>query len=422
MDTSLIVLAVVSLVFSAFFSGLEVAFTASNTLLLTLEESQNKTVGAFQDIFRRNPSNFLTSVLVGNTLSLVCFCLVSAKLLYEIEIGGLFWVIVILWCVVVCVAEFLPRVIVIRAPALYYRAFVIPAFVFYILFYPISAFCGWISYILLRIFGCRVQRGVLLKGFDTSDLQNLVEEEMAQSTPLENEMRLLHNAFDFSQVRVRECMVPRVEIEAFDVEGSIEELRKLFVSTKFSRIPIYRDTVDTIIGYASSRQLFEHPESIEKMLRLPLYVPSSALVRSLLEDFVRARKSMAIVIDEFGATAGLITIEDILEEIFGEIDDEHDGEYFVGKELPDGGYLLSGRAELDDLLEKFGIEIPQSEDYETLGGYILYTIGDMPQVGHTFSTSGYNFTVERISHQRISLVKVTPLKNNDPTVTTKQDK
>ncbi len=406
MDCSLIVLAVVSLIFSAFFSALEVAFTASNTLLLTLEESENKTISFFQDIFRRNPSNFLTSVLVGNTLSLICFCLVVCRILSEIGYGSEFLEVLVVCVIVVFVAEFLPRLVVLRAPAVYYRALVIPAFIFYLLFYPLSTFCGWISWLVLKCFGSKVQRGVLLKGFDSSDLQSLVEEEIAQSTPLENELRLMHNALDFSQVRVRDCMVPRVEIEAMDIEGSVEDLRRLFVSTKFSRIPIYRDSVDTIVGYASSRQLFESPESIADMLRVPLYVPSSGLVKSLLEEFIRARKSMAIVIDEFGATAGLITTEDILEEIFGEIDDEHDADFFVGKELAEGEYLLSGRATLEELSEMFGIVIPESEDYETLAGYLLLMIGDLPSIGVEYSYGEYSFVVERVSRQRVSLVRV----------------
>ncbi len=406
MELSYIVVAVLAILLSAFFSALEIAFNASDRLLLNLKESENHTFCYIRDLFRRNPSYFLSSVLVGNTLSLIVFAYVVVHITTTIAVDNLFWEIVITSSVVVVVAEFIPRVLVSRSPAFFLRALIVPAFALYVIFYPITKVCGWLSWIVIRLLGRRVSAGLLVKNFDMEDLQSLVEEEIAQSTTLENEMRLLHNAFDFSHVKVRDCMIPRVEIEAFDIEGTVEELSRVFISTKFSRIPIYRDTVDTIVGYASSRQLFEGPETIESMLRVPLYVPSSASAQWLFEEFIRERTSMAIVIDEFGSTAGLITSEDILEEIFGEIDDEHDTGYFVGKSVGEGEYLVAGRAGIEEISRELSIDLPQSDDYETLAGCLLYAFGDMPEVGDSVEVGGYSCTVERISQRRISLVRI----------------
>ncbi len=406
MDSTAIVVATIALILSALFSGLEIAFTTSNRLLIAADSGGSRTMRYIADLFRRSPSNFLASVLIGNTLSLVVLSLMLTKLLYSGYQGNIAVEFIVLATIVVVFGEFFPRVIVSSSADFFLKLFALPAFIFYLLFYPIIWFCAYVSTAILWLFGVRVRAGVLQRRFDIADLQTLVEEEIASDTPLDNEMRMMQNALDFGDVKVRECMVPRVEIEAFDVDGSLDELRKLFIATKFSRIPIYRGTIDTVIGYASSRQLFDSPSSIEEMLREPLYVPSSASAKSLLEEFIKLQRSMAIVIDEFGATAGLVTTEDILEEIFGEIDDEHDADYFVGKVISGGEYLLSGRASIEELSEEFAIEIERSEDYETLAGFILYTLGDMPEVGDSFIVEGLGITIDRISSQRISLVRV----------------
>ncbi len=410
MDNTSIIVAIVALILSSLFSALEIAFIASNRLMIVANDSRSRWVNYCANIFRRAPSNFLATVLIGNTIALVIFTLLIKQLLYPSMTENIIVLMILLWAAVVVVGEFIPRVVVSGSADFFLKLFAVPAAIFYLLLYPIIKLCAYLSAALLWLCGVRVKAGVLQRNFDMLDLQSLVEEEMTLDTPLDNEMRILSNALDFNDVKVRNCMVPRVEIEAFDVEGSIDELKRLFITTKFSRIPIYRDSIDTVIGYASSRQLFDSPSSILEMLREPLYVPSSASAKGLLEEFIRLQRSMAIVIDEFGATAGLVTTEDILEEIFGEIDDEHDAGHFVGKSLGGGEFLLSGRASIEELEEEFSIVIEPSEEYETLAGYILFTLGDMPQIGQRFVTDSLEITIDRINSQRISLVRAKVLK------------
>lgn len=407
MEGSIIAVIVISLVLSAFFSAMELALTSANKLLLSIDQSSNRFTAYVMRLFRDAPADFLPTMLVGNNIALVVFSLFMSRLLYpDAQQSNLLVETLVSTGVVIFTAEFLPKAIVRSAPNFYFKIFLLPAYFFYLLFYPISRFCAFLSRMILRILGIKIDKGAPIRSFDRVDLQSLVEGEINSEAPTENEMKIFHNALDFSAIKVRQCMIPRVEITAFDIEGDIAEFQQLFVKTKFSRIPIYRGTIDTVVGYASSRQLFDQPSSVEAMLREPIFVPGSGSAKWLLEEFIRTRRSMAIVIDEFGSTAGMVTTEDILEEIFGEIDDEHDNDYLVEREIAPGEYLFSGRVEIEHLNAEYGLSLPERDDYETLAGYVLYNVGEIPSVGESFSLDGMTLTVERGNSRRISLLKL----------------
>lgn len=407
MDTSVIVVIIVSLLSSAFFSGMEIAFIASNKLLLEIDKKQSKLYNHIFSVFLDHPSQYIASILVGNNVALVIFSLFMSRLLYPSGEGNLFVETLVSTVVVIFTAEFLPKAVVRSSPNAYLRIFAVPLYVLYLIFYPFARFASILSSLILRIFGFKISKGGGSENFDKVDLQSLVQSEIEAPTPTDNEIRLFQNALDFSQVKVRHCMIPRVDITAFDIAGHVEELTKLFIGTKFSRIPIYRDSIDNIVGYASSRQLFERPASVADMLRPTSYAPQSAPVQRLLEEFIKTRRSIAVVIDEFGGTAGMVTLEDILEEIFGEIDDEHDASYLVEKRLSDNEYLFSGRLEIEYLNEKWGLNIPEAESYDTLAGYVLDHSGEIPAVGDHFQVGDFMLRVVKASGSRISLIKLT---------------
>lgn len=407
MDSSVVIVILVSLVFSAFFSAAEIAFISSNKLLIEIDRKQSPIFERIVGVFLRSPSQYISSILVGNNIALVVFSLFMSRLLYPSGEGNLLIETLVSTIVVIFVAEFLPKALVRSSPNFYLRIFAAPLSVFYWLFYPFASFTSWLSRAILRLLGFRIARNTGVTAFDKVDLQSLVQSEIESPTPTDNEIKLFQNALDFSQVKVRECMIPRVDITAFDIEGSVEELSRVFVKTKFSRIPLYRTSIDNIVGYASSRQLFENPASVEDMLREPIYAPESGSVQRLLSEFIRTRRSIAVVIDEFGSTAGMVTLEDILEEIFGEIDDEHDADYLVDKSTGQGEYLFSGRLEIEYLNSKYDLKIPERDEYDTLAGYLLNLSGEIPSVGEVFHADGFTMRVVKASVSRVSLIKLT---------------
>ncbi|MEG0467846.1 MAG: hemolysin family protein [Mucinivorans sp.] len=407
MDSSIIVIIIVSLVLSAFFSAAEIAFISSNKLLLEIDKKHSPLYERIVTVFLASPAQYISSILVGNNIALVVFSLFMSRLLYPMSDGNLAVETLVSTVIVVFVAEFLPKALVRSAPNFYLRIFAVPIYFFYWVFYPIASFATFLSRALLRMVGLRADRSVEVENFDKNDLQYLVQSEIESPTPTDNEIKIFQNALDFSQVKVRDCMIPRVDITAFDIKDSVAQLSAVFVKTKFSRIPVFRHSIDNIVGYASSRQLFESPVSVEAMLRPTIFTPPGASVQRLLAEFIKTRCSVAVVIDEFGGTAGMVTLEDILEEIFGEIDDEHDADYLVDKTIKDGEYLFSGRLEIEYLNEKYELNIPESDDYDTLAGYLLHHSGEIPSVGEVFDIDGLRLRVVKCSVSRVSLINVT---------------
>lgn len=406
----MIITVVAMLVLSAFFSGMEIAFTSANKLRLELEKKQSSVYNYIASLFQRNKGQYISTILVGNNIALVVYS-ISMSLLIQHFMGGASYFVetLISTLVIIFTAEFLPKAAVKANPNFYLRIFAVPLLIFYMLFYPLSRFSTILSTLILKICGIKIDRQVQMGGFDKIDLAALVENSNDAKSDLENEneIKMFQNALDFSDLRVRDCMVPRIDIEAVEDDCSLEELRKLFIKTHFSRIPVYHGTIDSIIGYVNSRQLFTNPDNIAQMLRETIYVPESAMVQKLLSQFIKQRKSLAIVIDEFGGTAGMITIEDILEEIFGEIEDEHDSDYLVEKQISDREFILSGRLEIDYLNQEFGLDIPESDHYDTLAGYILFTSENLPKVGDVLYIGKLKIKILRASSSRISMVELT---------------
>lgn len=410
-----LVVILITLLFSAFFSGMEIAFVSSNKLKLEIEKKQSKVFTYVANLFTRNPGNYITTILVGNNIALVIYSMQMAIVIRIILSNiGLHWGNTVLLetivstIIVIFVGEFIPKAVVRRNPNFYFKTFSVPVYVCYIIFYPISWLATNLSRLILRIFGLKLQKDKETITFDRIDLANLLDDasEAGDSHNNENEIKYFQNALEFPEVKVRDCMVPRVDIYAVEVSEEIEELKKMVVDTRFSRLLIYDGTLDNIIGYVNSKSLFKHPKTIRESLREIIYVPESMEVDKLLTTFIKKQQSIAVVIDEFGGTAGMITLEDILEEIFGEIEDEHDSQEMIEKITGDGQYILSTRLEIEYLNDKYDMGIPESDDYDTLAGYIIFVNKGLPKQGEVVEVDNKIIRILRMSSSKIDLVKM----------------
>jgi len=413
---SVFVAILICLVLSAFFSGMEIAFMASNKLRIEIDKSNKGITQRLIDLFVSNSGMYITTILVGNNVVMVIYGIFMSDYLDpQLEsVGislGLRMVLVTLisTLIMLVTGEFFPKVVFRLRPNVFLRVFAIPVFLFYILFFPISYFSVWFGGLLLRIFtGRKLAHKEENKAFGKIDLNNLIEEGETGGTQNEDEhdIKLFRNALDFSEVKLRECIVPRPDIVALSIDASLDELRELFVKTGLSRILIYRDSIDNVIGYVHSSALFHHPETVKKAVSRILIVPETMSALRLLNLFTKEQKSVAVVVDEFGVTAGMVTIEDIMEEIFGEIEDEHDRLNLKEEQLAPGEYLFSGRLEVDYLNEKYELNLPENEEYETLAGLILYYNEDIPAEGEQVTVEDISFEIVRVKSARIEEVRV----------------
>lgn len=413
---SVIVIAVVSLLLSAFFSGMEIAFTSSNKLKLEIDRKQDGLFGRIADVFINNPGQYITTMLVGNNIVLVLYSLNMTVIIHALadmwglRLGTGTWSVLleslISTVIIIFVGEFTPKAIVKLRPNAYLRAFSVPLYFFYIVLYPIAKFATWLSFGLLRLFGIRVKDSDGIKSFEKVDLENLLEENTETQSEQENEIRIFQNALDFSDILVRDCMVPRVDVEAVDVESSIGEIYGRFIESQYSRIFVWDGSIDNIVGYVNIKSLFRNPASIRDIMIGVRYVPETMPAERLLEEFTKNRISVAVVIDEFGGTAGIISLEDVLEEIFGEIDDEHDTSDMVERQVAENEYVFSSRLEVKYLNEKYGLGIEESDEYETLAGYIISNENGIPPTGAEVSIGNKLIRILKSSSSRIELVKV----------------
>lgn len=414
MGTTILVI-LISLILSAFFSGMEIAFLSSNKLRLEIERKKSRTYDYIAGIFTRHPGQYISTILVGNNIALVIYSLFMSALYNRLTGSSNYFIeTFISTLIIIFTAEFLPKAVVRANPNWYLHAFATPAYFFYILFYPISRLASLLSSGFLRLAGVRLPKGQQAVGFDKVDLAHLVEESQreADNNPQtaednENRIKLFQNALEFSEGKVRECMVPRTDIEAIDIEGTVDDIRRLFISSGYSRLAVFDGNVDNIIGYVSLKALFNDPQTIRDILQQTIYVPETMLQQKLLSEFIKSHRSMAVVIDEFGSTAGMVTLEDLLEQIFGEIEDEHDADYLVEKEIGTNEYILAGRLEIEHLNDTYKLGIPESDKYDTLAGYILRLSEDIPQNGDIIRTDQLKIKVLRTSHNRIDLVQLT---------------
>ncbi len=412
------IIIIAMLLLSAFFSGMEIAFVTANKLRIELDRSKNTLSSRLIAIFSRYPGHYISTMLIGNNIALVVYGIVMAKVL-EPYIAG--WVhsesliltiqTIFSTILILVTAEFIPKTLFRINPNTALNWFALPVMLFYIVFYPITMFTMLISKnIIHTIFNTKISEAQETQAFGKVDLDHLVQEgQDIQSVADENQhdIKIFRNALDFSKIKLRECMVPRNEIEAMDINGSIEELTQRFIETGFSRILIFKESIDNIIGYVHSSVIFKKPQSVKAALSRIIIVPETMAAHKLLNLFTKEQKSIAVVVDEFGGTAGMVSMEDIMEEIFGEIEDEHDNIDLEEKVLSPNEYLFSGRIEIDYLNDKYDLGLPESEEFETLNGFILHNYENIPKFNETLTIDNFTFKIIEVSNTRIEKIKLT---------------
>lgn len=414
-DVSLTTVAVIAvmLLFSAFFSGMEIAFLGRNRLREEIDRKQNPMFNHIADLFARNAGNYITTILVGNNIALVIYSMFMSQLLLQLfDMENALAQTIVSTVVILFVGEYIPKSVVRRNPNFYYSFFAPVIYLLYIILYPITRFSTILSYGLIRLTGTRIESRNEPSEFNRDDLASLVEADNVEvDSEDEEDIRLFQNALDFADLRVRDCMVQRVDIEAVDLETtSIAELTERFVETNYSRIFVWHDTIDNIIGYVNSKSLFEKPESISDVLIKTIYVAETMPLQAMLETFTKRKASIAVVIDEFGGTAGIISLEDVLEQIFGDIEDEHDVQELVEKVVADGEWIFSSRLEVEYLNERYELSIPESDEYDTLAGYIISEHGSIPHEGESFDTRHFGVKILKREGSRLDLVGIRLLK------------
>ncbi len=414
LTTSIIVIAL-TLLLSAFFSGMEIAYLSKNRLKLEIDRKQSPMFDRIAEIFSRNPGQYITTILVGNNISLVIYSLYMSSVIRGVLIGrnlmsstGSFAVEMTLsTLLIIIVAEFLPKYIFKNNPNFYYKLFAPIIYLFYLLLYPVARFTTLLSHLLLRMLGRKIDIAKKDEAFDKNDLASLIDSSSERESEGDNEIKLFQNALDFSDLRVRDSMTPRVDIEAVDISTiTIKELSMRFVKSKYSRIFVWRGSIDNIIGYVNSKSLFRSPKSVEEILHEVNFVPETMALNALMQSLIIHKTNIAVVIDEFGGTAGVISLEDILEQIFGEIEDEHDEPEMIEKRVSEGEYLFSGRQEVHYLNDRYDLGIPENDEYDTLAGYVIYHHKGIPTTGEVLRIGGFEFNILRTTRQRIELMRM----------------
>ena len=411
-----VILILAMLLLSAFFSGMEIAFTSKNRLKLELDRKQNRLFDSIAEIFARHPGQYITTILVGNNIALVVYSLYMSLLLRGLFLlagwdelarqGSVAIETVVSTLLIIFVGEFLPKSIFKNNPNFYYRTFAPVIYVIYIVLYPIARLTTLLSQGILRLVGREVKPDDALP-FNHDDLAALLDTGSQESqTEADNELKLFQNALDFADLRVRDCMVPRIDVEAVDVETTIEALTARFVDTKYSRIFVWRNNIDDIIGYVNSKSLFTNPATIAEVMKPVDYVPETMPLQAVLQTFTKHRSGVAVVIDEFGGTAGIIALEDVLEQIFGEIEDEHDVADEIEKQVGEGEYVLSCRLEVKYLNDRYNLGIEEHKEYDTLAGWILYHYEGIPSAGETVYIGDFQLRILRTTGSRIELARM----------------
>jgi len=414
--TNLIIGLIVTMVFSAFFSGMEIAFVSSNRLRAEMDREKNGLAQRAIDVFYRHPNNFVSTMLVGNNIALVVYGILFAKifdatLFYPLSDGMRVTADTLLSTIVVLfTGEFLPKTIFKSNPNTMLTVFALPAYICYLILYPISRFATLLSRGLLRIIGVKISKEIDDKEFTKVDLDYLVQSSIDNAKDedeIEEEVKIFHNALDFADTKVRDCMVPRTEIDAIDIDDcTLEELKSKFIESGHSKIIVYREDIDHIIGYIHSSEMFKYVNDISKHIQEMPYVPETMAARKLMQIFLQQKKSLGVVVDEFGGTSGIVSLEDIVEEIFGDIEDEHDNTKYVAKQLSDGDYMLSARLEIEKVNELFDLNLPENDDYMTVGGLILHEYQSFPKLNEIVKIGRFEFKIIKNTMTKIELVRL----------------
>lgn len=413
-----LIIITITLIASAFFSGMEIAFVSSDKLRLELDKSKNLVNAQIINKFLKTPGQFIATMLVGNNIALVVYSLSFATILDRLMEGYLMTEslrliiqTIISTMIILVVAEFLPKTVFKFKNNQALNLLSVPAAFFYYLFYPITRLSLRISkFILKHLLHAEIGPKQEQRVFGKTDLDHFLGEmenfQGANQHEIDSEIKLFKNALDFSKIKIRDCMVPRPDMQVIELTSGIEQLTQKFIDTGFSKILIYKEKSDNIIGYAHSSDLFSHPQKIEDCLRKVSFVPETMEASKLLAKLLREHKSTAIVVDEFGGIAGMITTEDILEEIFGEIEDEHDTPNIISKMVKENHFILSGRLGVDEINETYNTNLKEDNSYETLAGYLLYHHPSFPKVNTILLIGKYEFKILRCSKTRIELVEM----------------
>ena len=399
---------IISLIFSAFFSGMEIAYVSSNKISIEIEKKKTGFISSIIKILTRKPSKFITTMLIGNNIALVIYGFTMGALLAR-EFGlNLINQTLVSTFIILITAEFLPKVFFQIYSLKFFKIFILPAYFFYIVFYFISDFVIWISDIFLKIFfKSKGDNKQML--FSKDELGHYINEQMdavEKDQKIDSEVQIFQNALDFSELKSRDVMIPRIELVAVEIHDYISNLKSLFISSGFSRILIYKSTIDDVLGYAHSSDLFNKPKTIKSILMPVEFIPEAMLIKDVLNLLTAKRRTIAIVLDEYGGTSGMITIEDIVEELFGEIDDEFDNNELIERKVSDNEYEFSARMEVDYLNENYKLHLPVSEEYETLGGLIVNSTEEIPRVKEEIRVGNFLFKILDVSNTRINLVSL----------------
>ena len=418
--TPLIIYIIITLAFSAFFSGMEIAFVSSNKLRFEMDRSQSGFSSRLAATFFEHPNNFISTLLVGNNIAIVVYGILIAQLLEPTVIEplgitnewlALFLQTLISTIIVLFTGEFLPKTLFKINPSRTLVFFAPLAYLFYIILFPISKFTSGLSKLLLRLFGLKITTGDTDRAFTKVDLDYLIQSTIDQSENEENitdEVKIFQNALDFSSCKVRDCIVPRTEIVAVENTASLEQLKALFIESGCSKIIDYKEDIDDIIGFIHSSELFrlKPSDSWQDHIREVPIVPESMNAQKLMQTLLQQKISLAVVVDEFGGTSGICTLEDLVEEIFGDIEDEHDQQSYTAKRLPNGEYEISARLEVEKANELLDIELPESDDYLTIGGLILHRVQRFPKLNEVVSFDNFEFKIIKNTSTKIELVRL----------------
>lgn len=403
------------MVLSAFFSGMEIAFVSSNRLLVEMEKEKNGLAQKCLTVFYNNPNGFVSTMLVGNNIVLVVYGILFAQLFdatlfhpYEpatrVVLDTILSTLIVLFT-----GEFLPKTLFKSNPNRLLTFFAPLAYIFFIVLWPISRFTTFIARVLLRLFGVKIDEKENDGTFTKVDLDYLVQSSIDNAEnedDIEDEVKIFQNALDFQDTKVRDCMVPRTEINAIEENCSLEELQQMFIESGNSKIIVYEGDIDHIKGYIHSSEMFRSPKNWRDNIRRMPFVPETMAAQKLMQVFLQQKKSLGVVVDEFGGTSGIVSLEDIVEEIFGDIEDEHDNLKYVAKQTSDNEYVLSARLEIDKVNEMFDLELPESDDYMTIGGLILHVYQSFPKLNEIITIGQYEFKIIKSTMTKIELVKL----------------
>jgi len=413
-----ILIIIIVMIFSSFFSGMEIAFVASNKLRIELDKKQGQFGSKLIGFFTENPGQYFATMLIGNNIALVIFGLIISRLLSPVlmpllqsDLAVIIVNTVISTALILLMSEFLPKTVFMISPNFFLNILSLPAMFFYVIFYPVSKLTLAVSNLFLRLFfgikgNKKDQENFVFSKVDFSNFLNEDRQSTGSTEPLKENIRIFRNALDFSNVKLRECMVPRTEIVAIEAGSKVQDLKERFIQTGHSRILVYQNTIDNIIGYFELKDMFKDPPDIMSCVRKLAIVPETMTANKLLKIFFDEKMNVALVVDEFGGTSGMVTIEDVLEEIVGDIEDEHDYYELTEKEIAPGEFVFSGRLEIDYLNETYNLDLPEEDDYETLAGLILYHHGSIPVINETINIGKYVFRVIKVTATRIELVNL----------------